>query len=221
MKALWFFENINLFNFLCPHKYSEFSANHTFLNYKKGDYIYSEDDKSDKVFLINSGKVKIGFINSDGDEIVSAFLSKGEIFGEKSIFDDLSRNEFAQAVEDNTSICAVSQTEMSEMLKNNSDFSLSIYKFIGYKFKKLERRIQILLYKDTKTRLKEFINELQDDFGVSKPNSNTVEIKHPYSQKEIALLIGTSRPTLNVIMNELKNENYLDFDRKLIILKKR
>jgi CRP/FNR family cyclic AMP-dependent transcriptional regulator len=220
MKALWFFENVNLFNFLCPHKYKEFANEHSFLDYNKGDYIYMEEDKSDKIYLINSGKIKIGYITDDGDEIILAILYKGEIFGEKAIFDNDVRNEFAQAIESNTSICSVTQEVMLEILKNNDDFNVSIFKFIGYRFKKLERRIQLLLFKDTKTRLKEFIKELSNDFGFENPISKDIIIKHPYSQKEIATLIGTSRPTLNGMLNELQLENYIEFERKLIVLKK-
>ncbi|MGV1012331.1 MAG: Crp/Fnr family transcriptional regulator [Flavobacterium sp.] len=220
MKALWFFENVNLFNFLCPHKYKEFANEHSFLDYNKGDYIYMEEDKSDKIYLINSGKIKIGYITDDGDEIILAILYRGEIFGEKAIFDNDERNEFAQAIENGTSICSVTQEVMSELLKNNDDFNISIFKFIGYRFKKLERRIQLLLFKDTKTRLKEFIKELSNDFGFENPISKDIIIKHPYSQKEIATLIGTSRPTLNGMLNELQLENYIEFERKQIVLKK-
>lgn len=218
MKKLWFFENVNLFNFLCPHKFKEFIGKHTFTDYKKGDYIYLEEDKSEKIYLLNAGKIKIGYITEDGEEVILAILNKGEIFGEKAIFDNDVRNEFAQVIENNTSVCSVTQDIMSELLKNNQDFNLSIYKFIGYKFKKLERRIQLLLFKDTKTRLKEFIKELAEDYGDFEPISKKTIIKHPYSQKEIASLIGTSRPTLNAIMGELKQENYLNFDRKFISL---
>lgn len=220
MKALWFFENVNLFNFLCPHKYKEFSSKHTFLDYKKGDFIYMEEDKSDKIYLINSGKIKVGYITDEGDEIILAILNKGEIFGEKAIFDNDFRNEFAQVIENQTSVCSVTQDVMAELLKNNDDFNVSIYKFIGYRFKKLERRIQLLLFKDTKTRLKEFIKELSNDYGEVNPISKEIIIKHPYSQKELATLIGTSRPTLNLMLSDLKYDRYLDFDRKLIILKK-
>jgi CRP-like cAMP-binding protein len=41
-------------------------------------------------------------------------------------------------------------------------------------------------------------------------------IKHPFTQKDIASLIGTSRPTLNILLNELKEEDYIDFKRKEI-----
>ncbi|MFY8165881.1 MAG: Crp/Fnr family transcriptional regulator, partial [Sediminibacterium sp.] len=176
--------------------------------------------KSDKIYLINSGKIKIGYITDEGDEIILAILNKGEIFGEKAIFDNDLRNEFAQAIENETSICSVTQEVMSELLKNNDDFNVSIFKFIGYRFKKLERRIQLLLFKDTKTRLKEFIKELSNDFGFENPISKDIIIKHPYSQKEIATLIGTSRPTLNGMLNDLQEEKYIEFERKMIILKK-
>ncbi|WP_373943361.1 helix-turn-helix domain-containing protein [Polaribacter sejongensis] len=43
-------------------------------------------------------------------------------------------------------------------------------------------------------------------------------IVHPYTQKDIASLIGTSRSNLNVLMNELKEANIISFNRKEIRL---
>jgi CRP-like cAMP-binding protein len=41
-------------------------------------------------------------------------------------------------------------------------------------------------------------------------------IEHPYSQKDIASLDGVLRPSLNILMNELKEEKVIDFSRKQI-----
>lgn len=219
MNSLWYFEDVNLFNILCPHKFKEYKNSHNFNEFKKNDFIYFEEDKSDKVYLINSGKVKIGYITNEGDEIIKAILSKGEIFGEKAILGEEKRNEFAQAVDNNTSICPITSDEMMDLLRKNKEFSLKIYKFIGFRFKKLERRLQLLLFKDAKTRLKEYLKELAEDFGYINQITGDIVIKHPYTQKDIATLIGTSRPTLNILLNELQNENYLSYNRKEIILK--
>ena len=220
MNSLWFFEDVNLFNILCPHKFKGYEEGHVFNEYKKNDYIYFEEDAADKVFLVNSGKVKIGYVTEDGEEIITSILSKGEIFGEKAILGEESRNEFAQAVEKETSVCPITTPEMIDLLRENKEFSLKIYKFIGFRFKKLERRLQLLLFKDTKTRLKEYLKELAEDFGYTNQISGDVIIRHPYTQKEIATLIGTSRQTLNILLNELQSEKYLSFERKEIILKK-
>ena len=106
-------------------------------------------------------------------------------------------------------------------MRDNVSISFKIYKFIGLRIKRLERRLKLLLYKDTRTLLLEFFKELCEDYGYECEETGDHIIKHPYTQKDIATLIGTSRPTLNTLMNELKNENLIDFDRKeLRLLKK-
>lgn len=220
MKSLWFLDDVNLFTILCPHQFKEFKDSHQFYFFKKNEFVYFEEDSADKIYLINYGKVKIGYVTEDGEEIITAILSKGEIFGEKAILGEEIRNEFAQAIDKETSICPITTNVMIDLLRENKEFSLKIYKFIGYRFKKLERRLQLLLFKDTKTRLKEFIKELGEDFGYKNVITGDLIIRQPYTQKEMATLIGTSRPTLNILLNELKEENYLDFDRKEITLKK-
>jgi len=186
MNSLWFFEDVNLFKVLCPHKFKAFKNDHDFDAYKKKDYIYFEEDAANKIYLIEKGKVKIGYY-----------------------------------IDNKTSICPIGVQTMHELMRDNQTFSFKIYKFIGLKFKKLERRLQLLLFKDAKTRLLEFLDELCTEYGYDCEKTGDHIIKHPYTQKDIASLLGTSRPTLNILLKELKDENYIDFTRKEIrILKK-
>ncbi len=219
MSKIWFLEDVNIFNTLCPHKTRRYRKLHSFIDYKKRDFIYLQEDKADKVYLIKKGKVKLGYYSDDGKEVIRAILTRGELFGEKAILGEESRSEFAQALDSGTTICPVAVEQMQDLMRNNSTFSLKVYKFIGIRFKKLERRLDLLLFKDAKTRVKEFINELADDYGYCCPDTGDTVIKHPYTQKDIASLIGTSRPTFNTIMNELKAINFLDFNRNEIRLK--
>ena len=52
MNTFWFFDDVNLFNVLCPHKFKAYKKGHDFDAYKKQDYIYFEDDSANKVYLI-------------------------------------------------------------------------------------------------------------------------------------------------------------------------
>lgn len=216
MNSLWFFEDVNLFKVLCPHKFKAYKSDHDFDAYHKEDYIYFEEDHANKVYLIEKGKVKIGYYTEAGEEVIKAILTRGQLFGEKAILGEEKRNEFAQSIDNSTSICPIGVNTMHDLMRDNQTFSFKIYKFIGLKFKKLERRLQLLLFKDTKTRLLEFLQELCDDYGYECPKNGDHVIKHPYTQKDIASLIGTSRPTLNILLNELKEDHILDFNRKEI-----
>ncbi len=219
MASIWFFEDANLFKVLCPHKFKKYKKDHDFDAYRKNDYIYFEEDFANKVYLIEKGKVKIGYYAEDGNEVINAILTRGEIFGEKAILGENKRTEFAQSVENTTSICPISVETMHNLMRDNQSFSLRIYKFIGLRFRRLERRLQLLLFKDTKTRLLEFLDDLKEDYGHCCPDTGDMVIEHPYTQRDIANLIGASRPTLNIILNELKESNIIDFNRKEIRLK--
>lgn len=220
MSRFWYLESIDLFKVLCPHKYGKYKDGHNFNVYKKKDYIYMEDDASRKVFLIDKGKVKIGYLTEDGREVVKSILTKGEVFGEKAIFGDVKRNEFAVSLIDGTNICPIPVPVLHDLMRDNQKFTLKIYKFMSFRIRKLERRLEILLFKDTETRLKEFLNELCEDYGMCCEKTGKTKIKHPYTQKDIASLIGTSRPTLNATMNKLKDLNIIDFNRSEILLLK-
>lgn len=216
MNSIWVFEDVNLFNLLCPHKFKAYKACHNFCDYKKSDYIYFEEDAANKVYLIEKGKVKIGYYNEEGLEIVKSILGKGDLFGEKAILGEEKRNEFAQSIDNRTSICPVGVDTIHELIRDNKTFGLRIYKFIGFKFKKLERRLHLLLFKDAKTRLLEFLQELCLDYGYNCHKTGDNIIQHPYTQKDIASLIGLSRPTLNTLLNDLKENHIIDFKRKEI-----
>ena len=221
MSSLWFFEDTNLFKVLCPHKFKTYKKDHDFDTYKKKDYIYFTEDSANKVYLIEKGKVKVGYYSEAGEEVIKAILSKGQLFGEKAILGETTRDEFAQSIDNTTSICPIGVDTMHNLMRNNQTFSFKVYKFIGFKFKKLERRLQLLMFKDTKTRLLEFLDELCSDYGYDCPKTGDHVIKHPYTQKDIASLIGTSRPTLNILINELREEKVLDFNRNQIRMYKK
>ena len=130
MNNYWIFEDVNIFSLLCPHKYKEYASDHQFSYFNKGEYIYFQGDVSSTIFLVNSGKVKIGFVDESGEEYVTAYLKKGEIFGENVLLIETHRKEFAQAAEKNTSLCSVTLHQAEELLKGNQSFNTSIYKFI-------------------------------------------------------------------------------------------
>lgn len=218
MKSLWILEDVNLFSMLCPHKFKAYKEKHDFSNYRKEDYIYFEEDNANKVYLIEKGKVKIGHYTEEGNEVIKAILSKGELFGEKAILGVEKRDEFAKSIDNTTSICPVDVNTMHDLMRDNRPFSFRVYKLIGFRIKRLERRLELIMFKDAETRVEEFIKEMADDYGYCCPETGDTVIKHPYTQKDIAHLIGTSRPTFNSILNKFKEANKIDFSRNEIRL---
>jgi len=215
MTAIWYFENVNLYHVLCPHKINAFKKEHQFKSYSKGDFIYFKEEYSRHIYLVSEGKVKLTTYTEDGEEMIKAILTKGEIFGEMALLGEQKRKDFAQSVAANTCLCPMNVEQMYELMRNNQQFGLAIHKIIGMRIRKLERRLELLFFKDVKTRLFEFIKELleeQPDYD----KKEQVTIPVVYTHKDIADLIGSRRATVTTMLNELKEGGYIDYSRKEI-----
>lgn len=215
--SLWYFESVDLFNVLCPHKVKRMDETHTFNHFKKNQFIYFPDEPSKHIYMIADGRVKIGNYTSDGKEVVKAILSKGEVFGELALTGEDTRTDFAQAMDENTQICPMSIQDMQDLMKDNKELSLKIFKLIGFRIKKLEKKIESLVFKDARTRIVEFIKDAAEWKGQKVGFETLVNTK--LTHKDIANLTGTSRQTVTTILNELKDLNLITFNRRRILIR--
>ncbi len=214
---LWYFQDVDLFNVLCPHKTVDLHLKHTFSNYKKGEFIYFTNEQAKYIYMIAEGRVKLGHYTEDGKEVVKAILGAGEIFGELALTGEERRGDFAQAMDEKTSICPVSIDEMRGLMADNKELSFKIYKLIGLRIRKLERKIESLVFKDARTRIIEFLKDAAAWKGKKVGFETMIPTK--LTHKDIANLTGTSRQTVTTILNELKEANLINFDRRKILIR--
>jgi len=214
--ALWYLESVNLYHMLCPHKVKTMADKHTYNHYKKDQYIYFPDEDATHIYMIVSGRVRIGHYQEDGKEIVSAILSNGEVFGELAMAGEDKRKDFAQAME-STTICPLSIGELAALMKENKELSFKILKLIGLRLMKLERKLELLVFKDARTRVIEFLKDAAAWKGMKVGYETMIPTR--LTHKDIAALTGTSRQTVTTILNELKDKNLINFDRKKILIR--
>lgn len=215
--ALWFFESVNLYQTLCPHKVKAMAASHTYNYYKKDQFIYFPDEAANDIFMIVTGRVKIGHYLDEGKEVITAILSTGEIFGELALAGEEKRTDFAQAMDENTTICPLGITELKALMKDNKELSFSLLKLVGLRLMKLERKLELLVFRDARTRVIEFLKDAASWKG-KKVGFETM-IPTRLTHKDIAALTGTSRQTVTTILNDLKEKNLINFDRKKILIR--
>jgi CRP-like cAMP-binding protein len=193
------------------------AEDHEYVDYRKNDYIYFPDELSEYIYLISEGRVKIGGYTEDGKEMIHAILGKGEIFGEMGLAGEEKRADFAQAMDEKTQLCKLNIQDMKELMRENQPLSLNMLKLVGWRLRKMERKIESLVFKDARTRIIEFLKELAEERG-QKVGFETM-VKNHFTHKDIASLTGTSRQTVTTILNELKEKNVINFDRRRILFR--
>jgi len=82
---------------------------------------------------------------------------------------------------------------------------------------KAERKIESLINKDARTRIIEYLQDLAEERG-QKVGSETL-VKSFFKHKDIASLTATSRQTVTTVLNELRDKNIINFDRKRLLIR--
>ena len=215
--SLWYFESVNLYNVLCPHKTKVMDQKHEFRQFKKDQFIYFPNDEADHIYMVAEGRVKIGHYLEDGKEVVSSILTKGEIFGELALAGEDKRRDFAQVMDNNTTICPLSIDELKALMKDDKELSFRLLKLVGLRLMRLERKLELLVFKDARTRIVEFLKDSASWKGKKIGYETMIPTK--LTHKDIAALTGTSRQTVTTILNELKEQNLIYFDRRKILIR--
>lgn len=215
--ALWYFESVNLYQILCPHKVKVMGNKHQFLEFRKDDFIYFPEEDATSIYMIANGRVKIGHYLDDGKEVVKSILTAGEIFGELAVAGEEKRTDFAQAMDNKTVVCPLHLEDLKNLMYENRELSFKILKLVGLRLMKLERKLELLVFKDTRTRIIEFLKDAAAWKG-KKVGFETM-IPTRLTHKDIAALTGTSRQTVTSVLNELKEKNLINFDRKKILIR--
>jgi EAL domain-containing protein (putative c-di-GMP-specific phosphodiesterase class I) len=71
--------------------------------FKKGEYIFRQNDAGDCAYLIEKGRVQI-LLSKENAEVPLSIIGESEIFGEMALLDNLNRSASAKAMDDCTLI---------------------------------------------------------------------------------------------------------------------
>jgi CRP/FNR family transcriptional regulator, cyclic AMP receptor protein len=212
--SLWYLENIDLPKILCPKKQSNMP--HTPAMYKRGEYIYITNDKSDKIYFITEGQVKIGSYSDGGKEITKVILGKGEVFGELSITGEERRRDFAYVMED-TDVCTVTVNEMKALFRDYNALQGFFLRLMGSRMIEMEHRLESLVFKDARSRVIEFLAKQGKKKGQTVGTETL--IKRFMTHQDIANLTATSRQTVTTVLNDLREQNLINFSRNRLLIR--
>jgi CRP/FNR family cyclic AMP-dependent transcriptional regulator len=207
--------NYDLWCHLSDEDYADLKIEHHYMEVPKGEYIYFEAYNHNKIYFVKEGYIRIGHIDSEGNEKISEIIQKGELFGQITLERSNLHGEFAQAYKQDVSICAFYIEDFEKLLKKRPDLALRYSKQVGAKLRTIENRLLNLLNKDVKTRLAHFFWQLvENKLGEDKPEGFCIPnyLKH----EDIANLIGSSRQTVTTMINELESEGILSYNRQQI-----
>jgi CRP/FNR family transcriptional regulator len=183
--------------------------------YRGETIIYGEGAYS-KIFLLIQGKVKIAELIDDSNELIKDILPAPDIFGDMSLAGSPSMDEFGEALTANTIVCFFNVVDFKKMLQANPLMAIHYANMVNDKLKRLENRHADLVFRDAKSRLIRFIKNWARTDG--NQIGDKIILTNYLTHTDIANVISTSRQSVNVLLNELRDSGLLFYNRHRIEL---
>lgn len=209
-------KKVSIFSILPEEELTEITDKIEIKKYKKNDMLFFEGDISDKLFLINKGKIKAFKYTKDGKEQIIYILAEGDFIGDMSLIKEGEFKFNAIAIEDST-ISILTKSDFDTILLKNPRIALKILGVIHDRVASLENQIQRLGTKDIESRLAGLLLSLIKDFGT--PKKDIVELEIPLSREDMANYIGSTRETVSRKLSLLQDEGIINLigNKKIII----
>jgi len=116
---------VPLFKRLEPHELENLAEEVDQVNFKAGETIFSEHDRGDSLYVLETGTVRIWVFDEDVKEVTLAELKPGDFFGELAVLDRGERSSSATAITD-IHLHRLSSDDFQKFLMEHPDASIDV-----------------------------------------------------------------------------------------------
>jgi len=177
--------------------------------YKKGEVIANEEDVCNNLGFVLDGSIEIQRIYLSGKQITLKRLSNGDVFGEALIFSKKSKYPSTVISLNDSSVLYISKADVLKLCTMDQRVLGNFMSALSNKIFMLNSKIKSIAFKSIKHKVINFILE-----QARMQKSETINLKD--SKEEIASAMGIPRPSLSRELMNLRDLNYIEFDRNVI-----
>ncbi len=177
--------------------------------------IFTEGSEKEAVYFIREGIVKTYKTDADGHEQIVSILKNNDMFPHTGLFNQRPYPATAEAIVD-TRLLAIPVHMFEPLMLSTPSIALKMMRVMGDIIRELQEKLQMLTGQDAKHRVLSFLLKLAEQHGKQEGGRITIEL--PMTHQEFASTVGTTRETINRLLNQLVKADILQVDRSRIVI---
>ena len=206
-----------MFSDLSREELEQLTTAKTCIRYKKGQTLFYEGTRPLGIFCINTGKVKVFKISSDGKEQILYLSKSGDFLGYRAMISEEFYNASATVIEEGA-ICYIPKSSFIKLFNTNPSFFKKVINRLCNDLGVMEEKLVSIAQKSVRERLAATLLMLKETYGMEGENSELIDIA--LSREDLANIIGTATETVIRLLSEFKSQNIISLEgKKIKILK--
>ena len=206
---------VQIFSGVGPEDMSRITAHARSLRRARGEFIYMPGDRSDFVYILKQGRIKLSVLAESGKEIAIDIIQPGEIFGEFALVDESLRSNMTQALDD-VLMWVFSKQDFTQLLTTQPKLALSYIRLVGDRRRRMEKKLSDITSKPVSARVCELLHEI----STSRSEIDSSDHLVPLTHHDVASLIGAARQTTTTVLNDLERRSIIELGRGWIRVKR-
>jgi CRP/FNR family transcriptional regulator, cyclic AMP receptor protein len=181
----------------------------------RGHVVFHEGEPGDSLYIVLSGKVKLGRKSADGRENLVALMGPSDQFGELSMFDPGPRTTTATAVTDSR-LARMPKQALRAWITERPEIAEKLLRVLARRLRRTNNMLADLIFTDVPGRVAKQLLQLAQKFG--SMDSGHLRVTHDLTQEELAQLVGASRETVNKALADFASRGWLRLEGKGVVI---
>jgi CRP-like cAMP-binding protein len=173
--------------------------------FRRNEVIFHQGDPGGSLHVVSSGTVKIVLPSAEGEEAIIATLRPGDFFGELSLLDGAPHSASVVALEPAETM-ALPRDTFRELLDRDPGLRDALLAGLTHELRRITRHVEELHFLDLPGRLAMRLSRLARE---KDPLSREVSLDWPYTQSDLAAMIGGTRQSVNKLLSGLVDEGLI------------
>ena len=177
--------------------------------FDRGVVLFHEGEAGGSLHVLMRGRVAIRVITPDGDTATLNVIGPGAAFGELSLLDPATtRTATVQAIDPGQTL-VLQRADFERLRRSYPSIDRLLAEYLAAEVRRLSGRLTEALCLEVRTRVLRRLLDLDAIFDGGPV---------PVTQEEIATMAGTTRPTVNRVMQDLAEAGIVELGRGRFIV---
>ncbi|MFL6229889.1 MAG: Crp/Fnr family transcriptional regulator [Pyrinomonadaceae bacterium] len=187
------------------------------LDLRRRRFVYRAGDVADAVYLVARGRVKLCSVEpKTGREAVIDIMPQGYLFGEFALFTTTGEHQMSAAAFENSRVLRIPVGDFRMAMGESRELNHHTLRLLGQRLSRSERRVADFALDAIPARLEKLLADLSERYGRAAEDGVLIDIALPH--REIASIVGSTRESVTVRLNDLRRAGVIDFvDRKILL----
>lgn len=167
----------------------------------KGAMLFARSEPGTQLYIVSEGQVRLAISTDEGRELSFQIVGPGGLFGELAVLDGYSRSAEAMALTP-TILYALERKDFHQLRISNPAISDAVVAFLCRRLRDVSDKLETIALYPLEVRLARFLVAALK--GRTPTPGRRLPLELLFSQGELALLLGASRPKVNAALSALE-----------------